>query len=217
MRSWSGAVALLAAVVGSLLVPAPVFAEGGFDYSVPTDGATVGEPISEIRVAFSGPVTLVGSGFVVVDPQGETLIPFVATDDDLVFKLQLDAPIGGGTAAVTYQVRIDGGWVVRGGFEFAIAAEAPSSTSASTSVPASATGSPVPTSTTSMAATPSSTVVVRPTVVDTAPAEGPDPVAPPETSGAGLPAVPLAAGGVALVALVFVVLRSKLRWQGVDQ
>jgi methionine-rich copper-binding protein CopC len=124
----------LAAVFGSfLLAPATAQAHTDFDYSLPADGASVGEPVEEITVAFTLPVTLVRDGFAVLDPQNNELAPVALTDDDTVFRLQFDPPLTGGTVAVKYEVRAEDGHVLTGNFVFVV--EAPIQT---TVVPTSA-------------------------------------------------------------------------------
>ena len=74
--------------VGLVLAPQAASAHTEFDFSLPTNGAAVGEPVTEITVGFTEPVTLFGPGFEVLDPQGNLLQPFVVTDDNMVFRLQ---------------------------------------------------------------------------------------------------------------------------------
>jgi methionine-rich copper-binding protein CopC len=127
----------LAAVFGSfLLAPATAQAHTDFDYSLPADGASVGEPVEEITVAFTLPVTLVRDGFAALDPQNNELAPVALTDDDTVFRLQFDPPLTGGTVAVKYEVRAEDGHVLTGNFVFVV--EAPIQTTSTTVVPTSA-------------------------------------------------------------------------------
>src|SRR5690606_5129400 len=111
-----------------------------FDYSLPTDGAAVGRPVTEITVAFTEPVTLVGNGFTVFDPQENIVEPFAVTDDDMVFRLQLDPPLAGGEAGVRYEVAAEDGHVLSGGFSFTVSVDAPVTTT-STSTTSSTTTS----------------------------------------------------------------------------
>ena len=92
------------------------------DFSLPANGTTVGEPVEEISVGFTDQVALVGNGFEVHDPQGNLLTPFVVTDDDKVFRFQLDPPLAGGAVAVDYHVRALDGDVQEGSFSFTVAA-----------------------------------------------------------------------------------------------
>lgn len=125
-------VVLTTTALGLAVAPTVANAHTDFDYSLPTDGASVGEPVSEITVAFTSPVTLVGDGFAVLDPQGNELAPFAVTDDDAVFRLQFDPPLAGGTVAVKYEVRADDGHVLSGNFVFDIDAQLPTTTTSTT-------------------------------------------------------------------------------------
>ena len=155
MRSTSAVAARLVgvavAIVVTVSVAQPADAHTDFDYSVPTDGASVGEPVSEVTVAFTQPVTLVGNGFEVFDPQQNVLQPVAVTDDDAVFRLQFDPPLAGGPVGVTYSVTAADGHVLSGSFSFTVSVDLPPPTTSachefrrqpqrrSTSVPASPT------------------------------------------------------------------------------
>jgi methionine-rich copper-binding protein CopC len=124
-------VAAVAVVLGG--VGGVASAHTDFDYSLPEDGATIESPLSEITVAFSEPVTLVGNGFQVFDPDENILEPPVFTDDDAVFRLQLDPPLTSGVVGVRYEVTSEDGHVVSGSFSFAI--DAPPATDAPVTQP----------------------------------------------------------------------------------
>lgn len=138
---------LLAAAIAAA-PSASVSAHTEFDYSLPTEGASVPRPVDEITVAFTLPVTLVGNGFEVLDPQGNVVAPFAVTDDDTVFRLQLDPPIAGGEAAVRYEVRAEDGHVLTGGFRFTIDAPVPTTAPPSTAPATPVTSQPTTQSTT---------------------------------------------------------------------
>jgi methionine-rich copper-binding protein CopC len=112
-------------IVLTVIAPRAASAHTALDYTLPTDGATIGEPVGEVTVAFTEAVTLVGNGFEVRDPQGNIVEPFAVTDDDTVFRLQLDPPLAGGAVGVRYEVTSDDGHVVSGAFSFTVAAPAP--------------------------------------------------------------------------------------------
>ena len=113
-------VTVAAVVAGLLVVGGIASAHTELDYSVPEDGSTVQSPISEITVAFSEPVTPVGNAFQVFDPDENILEPPVVTDDDTVFRLQLDPSLQPGVVGVRYEVTSDDGHVVTGSFSFTI-------------------------------------------------------------------------------------------------
>ena len=142
-RIWQIVAGLLLALVTHALAPSGASAHSDIDYTLPTDGASIGEPLTEVTVAFTEAVTLVGPGFEVLSPQGEILVPFVVTDDDQVFRLQIDPPMGGGDVGVRYEVTAQDGHVISGGFSFTVSVEAPAPTT--TAAPAPTTQAPVPT------------------------------------------------------------------------
>jgi methionine-rich copper-binding protein CopC len=121
-------VGLTIVLLGVLAVPSTGAAHTGFDYSLPTQDASVAEPVSEITVAFTQPVTLVGNGFEVLNPQGEIVLPTPITDDDRVFRLILDPAVAGGEVGVRYEVTSLDGHVVDGGFSFVVDAPLPTTT-----------------------------------------------------------------------------------------
>lgn len=128
--------AMIGVLVGVLAMPSAAHAHTDFDYSLPTDGASVGVPLTEVTVAFTSPVTLVGNGFEVLDPQNNVLQPFAVTDDDTVFRLQFDPPLAGGTVAVKYEVRAEDGHVLSGNFVFVVDAAPPTTLPPTTLPPA---------------------------------------------------------------------------------
>jgi methionine-rich copper-binding protein CopC len=143
-----GAIALLVCTGAVALAPARVLAHTELDFSLPANGTTVGEPVEEISVGFTDLVALVGNGFEVHDPQGNLLTPFVVTDDNKVFRFQLDPPLAGGLVVVDYHVRALDGDVQEGSFSFTVAAPVPASTiAATTSIAPATTATSSPTTT----------------------------------------------------------------------
>jgi copper transport protein len=122
------ALLLVAALVALPVVPA--WAHTEFESSTPADQESIEVPVTEITVTFTLPVTIVGNGFEVLDPEGNIISPEVETGDDTVFKLLLDEPLAGGEAGVRYEVAAEDGHVLAGGFSFTVAA--PSTTTTST-------------------------------------------------------------------------------------
>jgi methionine-rich copper-binding protein CopC len=127
------------ALVASCLVVLPasstVFAHTELDFTLPAEGASVGEPVAEIRIGFTEPVTLVGPGFRVLTPQGVVIEPFAVTDDDKLFRLQLDPPLAGGAVGVQYEVAAADGHVLQGSFAFTVLADALPTTTPTTVPP----------------------------------------------------------------------------------
>ena len=105
--------------------PGRSLAHTELEFSLPANGTTVGEPVEEITVGFTDVVALVGNGFEVHDPQGNLLTPFVVTDDNKVFRFQLDPPLAGGVVVVDYHMRSLDGDEVQGQVSFIAAAEPP--------------------------------------------------------------------------------------------
>ena len=173
------AVAALALLGGVLFSPAVAGAHAALDYTLPADGATVGEPLDEIRVAFTEPVTLVGNGFEVLDPQGQVVLPTPITDDDIVFRLIFDEPLAGGDVGVIYEVTSADGHVISGGFSFAVDAPVPTTTTTSTPTAPTSTGPPTTApGTTSAAATTTTTTTTTPAIVPSETTEDTPPTTP---------------------------------------
>lgn len=143
MRRW----AFLLVGVLLCLIPAPARAHTEFESSTPADQESVDTPVSEIVVSFTLPVTVVGNGFEVLDPQGNVVSPSVETDDDTSFTLVLPEPLAGGEAGVRYEVAAEDGHVLAGGFSFTVTALALTTTTVGGAEP-----------TTSIDALPSSTI-----------------------------------------------------------
>lgn len=207
---------VVSVLLGVVAVPGVAEAHTSFDYSLPTDGASVGVPIDEITVAFTSPVTLVGNGFAVLDPQNNELAPFAVTDDDTVFRLQFDPPLAGGTVAVKYEVRAEDGHVLTGNFVFVVDAPVPT-TAAPTTVPPTAPATDASTTTLSTVAdttgtsntTDTTTSVPPEAAATTASAVGDDDGASDDASDDGSNIVIVIAVAVALAAGGFVLVRSR--------
>jgi LPXTG-motif cell wall-anchored protein len=225
-------IALITASVGLLAAPRAAHAHTDFDFSVPTDGAAVGELVSEITVAFTDAVTLVGPGFEVLDPQGRVLQPFAVTDDDAVFRLQLDPPLGGGLVAVKYEVAAADGHVLTGNFTFTVTTDAPVVTDPPATAPPTAPAATEPVATEPIATEPVATepavaaTTAAPATTDApeeiaaattaaAPADTAAPVAPVDgvddssTGGSSSTLILVIAGVVAVAAAAFMLLRSR--------
>ncbi len=154
----------------TLSLPTVASAHTDFEFSVPEDGAAVGEPVGEVTVAFTQPVTLVGNGFEVLAPTGNVIEPEPITDDATVFRLQFDPPLAGGVVGVRYEVTAADGHVLSGAFSFAVEAELPPSTTAVTATPTGPVSPPATESAEPITAAPS-TSVTAPATVDEAPLE----------------------------------------------
>jgi copper resistance protein C len=127
------------------VAPGRAMAHTEMEFSLPANGTTVGEPVEEIAVGFTDLVALVGNGFEVHDPQGNLLTPFIVTDDNKVFRFQLDPPLAGGVVVVDYHVRALDGDVQEGSFSFTVAAPLSTSTTAAPTTLAPTTDAPATT------------------------------------------------------------------------
>lgn len=128
----------------STAITGPAAAHTEIDFTLPTDGASVGEPIEEVTVAFFEPVELIGNGFEALDPQGNLVVPFPVSTDNTLFRLQFDPPLAGGAVGVRYEVRAEDGHVISGSFSFTVDAPPPTMPP-STTTPPSTTAAPAPT------------------------------------------------------------------------
>jgi methionine-rich copper-binding protein CopC len=147
------AVALVVCAAAVAIAPGRAMAHTELEFSLPANGATVGEPVEEISVGFTDVVALVGNGFEVHDPQGNLLTPFVVTDDNKVFRFQFDPPLAGGLVAVDYHVRAPDGDEQTGSFSFVVAVPLPASTTVAATTVAPATVAPATTATSAPATT----------------------------------------------------------------
>lgn len=121
-------VASLSVAALVLMISVPAWAHTEFEYSEPSADAEVAEAVSEIVVAFTLPVTPVGNGFDVLDPEGEIHQPTVETNDNTVFRLLMTEPLAGGVVGVRYEVTAEDGHVLAGGFSFTVATAAATTT-----------------------------------------------------------------------------------------
>jgi copper resistance protein C len=135
-------VAVVAGVVGLLVPTGLAWAHTALDFALPAEGTTVAQPVSEISIGFTDVVALIGDGFEVLDPQGNLVVPFAVTDDDTIFRLQLDPPLAGGPVVVSYHVLSLDGHEVEGQVSFIAAAEPPPPVTAEPTTPAATTAPP---------------------------------------------------------------------------
>ncbi len=169
-RRSAGALLVAVTAAALLMFASPADAHTDIDYTLPADQEQAAEPVSEITVAFSAPVTLVGAGFEVFTPQEVIVQPGVVTEDSMVFVLQLDAPLAGGAVGVRYEVAAADGHVLEGSFSFTVPAPPATTSPAPTSTP----GSPAPTTALPPVATGAApTSSTEPAVVAPAPTTAP--------------------------------------------
>lgn len=120
---------IFTALIGAVLwiSAGPVAAHTGFESSNPADGATVGEPIDEIVLTFSGPAGPVGDGFVIFDSSGVTREPdtVVSDDDQLVWTLGFNPPLARGEIGVRWRVQAPDAHPIDGAFSFTVTVPPP--------------------------------------------------------------------------------------------
>lgn len=124
-----------------LLFSTPVAAHMGFESSSPADGATLGEPIAEIVLTYSGPAQPAGERFVILEPTGVTRQPDSVTSDDeqQVWTLGFDRPLAGGSFGVRWAVQAPDAHPIDGAFSFTVTApplQTDPATDAQTTAPA---------------------------------------------------------------------------------
>jgi len=99
---------------------APAGAHTGFESSDPADGTSLGEPVGEVTITFSGPAEPAGDGFQVLDGSGEVRAPSSSASegDGAVWKLQFDLPLSGGDVGVRWSVKAPDAHPIDGSFAF---------------------------------------------------------------------------------------------------
>lgn len=114
----------LAAVVMVLCGTSSASAHTGFESSDPEDGETIGQPVAEITLTFSGEATPVGEGFVILDPSGTIRQPDeAASTDNLTWTLRFDEPLSGGAVGVRWHVVAPDAHPIDGSFSFVAGVE----------------------------------------------------------------------------------------------
>jgi methionine-rich copper-binding protein CopC len=191
-----------AVAASSIAFASPAAAHTELEFTLPGNGTTVGQPVSEISVGFTEPVTLIGNGFEVLTPDGTVIEPFPVTDDDMTFRLPLDPPLAGGSVGVRYEVAADDGHVLEGSFVFDVAAPAATTTTAAPATLPAVVSTPAPVS--AAISAPGTTLAVSATTVT-----------PPATAAAGdgdgsnSGTIIAVAAAVAVAAAAFLFVRSR--------
>lgn len=113
---------LIVTVGWLLLTPAPSDAHSDFESSDPEDGTIVIEPLTQIVIAFSDPVVPNGSGFEILEPNGQVSEARASSiDGGSTWILEFDPSLSAGEVAVRYDVSSQDGHTVRGGWSFVLA------------------------------------------------------------------------------------------------
>lgn len=147
-----GAIVAIAATLGTAGVAS---AHTDFESSVPADQSTVDGPLDEVTINFTNPAIESGSGFELLDPDGNLRAPTsVDPTDGTTFVLHFDPPLTAGTYGVRWKVQAGDAHPIEGSFQFDVAQ------------PTTTTIAPTPTSTTPAAtATTTAATTTPPTTV----------------------------------------------------
>lgn len=120
-RAALGAAGVVSVLVALVLSAAPAWAHTGFESSDPAEGSTTAEPVDQITLRFTGEASPAGTGFEVLDPSGEVLVPRAApVGDGTTWVLTLDEPIAGGVVGVRWMVQAPDAHPIDGSFSFTV-------------------------------------------------------------------------------------------------
>ena len=117
----------IAAAVGFVVAAGAgrVDAHTEVDSVVPADGSVVDEAVDAVVIVFKREVAPTGSGFEILTPSGDLVVPVSTSADGRRFVLSADPPLAGGEVAVRYEVRAEDGHTISGGFRFTIESGSP--------------------------------------------------------------------------------------------
>ncbi len=117
--------AFLMVGLGLVLAAGPAAAHAEFASSDPPEGATTSEPVETITLFFTGDAEPTGSGFVVLEPNGERRLPDDAfTTDGSTWVLSFDPALSGGVVGVRWMVKAPDAHPIEGSFSFTTTAPA---------------------------------------------------------------------------------------------
>ncbi|MGB5953119.1 MAG: CopD family protein [Ornithinimicrobium sp.] len=120
----------LAAAVGFamvLLVAAamPALAHTDLDNTTPADGAIVDQPVDEVRLTFTLPVTELGDGVSLRGPDGQVSADVRSAQDGLVWIASVKEPLPAGTYTSQWTVAASDGHPLSGEFTFTVEVDNP--------------------------------------------------------------------------------------------
>ena len=129
-------VAVLVALLASVLNPTTASAHTGFESSTPSEGGIIEEPVELVTIVFTGAATPVGDEFIALTPDGVVQEPVsVTTADDRVFSIRFDPPLAGGQIGIRWNVQAADAHPIEGAFAFTVNAPAPTTAPATTTAP----------------------------------------------------------------------------------
>ncbi|MFW2336316.1 copper resistance CopC family protein, partial [Ilumatobacter sp.] len=140
------------AIVATLGTADGVSAHTDFESSIPADQSAVDGPLDEVIVNFTNPAIESGSGFELLDPDGNLRAPTsVDPTDGTRFVLRFDPPLSAGTYGMRWKVQAGDAHPIEGSFQFDVAQ------------PTTTTAAPATTSTTPAASAASTATTIAPT------------------------------------------------------
>ncbi|MCK0112632.1 copper resistance protein CopC [Ornithinimicrobium sp. F0845] len=185
--------------------------------SSPTDGETLDEPPTQVRLTFSGEVLDMGAAVVVTDSDGASWEAGEPTVDGVDVTVPVQEGLPNGSYEVTWRVTSSDGHPISGVIPFTVDAPEPEPAEPTTTEPAPTTAAQETAEQTTEPATEPAETDPAPTTANSAAAEVADDEA--DESSGGFPWLPVVIG-VVLAALAYVVVRVLRRGapeQGGDQ
>ena len=114
-------VAAVIAVLGAIGTGSFASAHTDFVSSMPTDGAVVEGPLTEVVVNFTNPASPSGAGFELLEPSGTLRAPSSLDETDgTSFVMTFDPPLTAGTYGVRWKVQAGDAHPIDGAFQFEI-------------------------------------------------------------------------------------------------
>jgi len=113
-------VALSLAVALVSAVAAPALAHTDLESTTPADGASVGEPVDEVTLTFTLPVTQLGDGVSLEGPEGGVPLEVSAAREGVEWTAEPREPLEAGTYTGEWTVAAEDGHPLSGDFTFTV-------------------------------------------------------------------------------------------------
>ena len=112
----------MGSVVLTIAWPEPTAAHTELEFSQPSDGEIVSQPISQISLTFTRPVEMASDGMIAVDVRGVEHEP-IAIDsvDGRTWVMRYEAPLPDGQFEVYWRFAAADGHIIEGAFAFTVA------------------------------------------------------------------------------------------------
>lgn len=112
---------LLGSLALTTIWPVSAVAHTELESSNPSDGDTVGEPVSQISLTFTSPVEPMSEGFIAFDEQGIERAPdTVESTDGQTWFMGYESPLPSGRIEVYWRVTAADGHILEGTFAFTV-------------------------------------------------------------------------------------------------